>query len=270
MTTPAHPGSVLPTSVHPTPSAAPGRRRVLAALAGVALALTACTPADERRRLLVHAAASLDAPFRALAAEFERAHPEVRVELNFAGSSDLVAQLREGAPGDVLATADQRTMDALPAELLAAPPRTFARNVLTVITRPGNPRGIRTLADLAQEGLDVATCAPAVPCGAIARRLLEAESVPLQPVTEEASVAGVVAKVESGQVDAGLAYRTDALAAGDAVTAVELPGAASTETSYPLAPLARAGRAEDAAAFVDLVLSERGRAVLAEHGFLLP
>lgn len=242
----------------------------LAGTVAAALALPGCAPSDARARLLVHAAASLAAPFRTLAAAFEADRPGVRVELNLAGSSDLVAQLRQGAPGDVLVTADRRTMDRMDPDALDGGTRVVARNVLVLITAPGNPRGIRGLADLDAPDTRLAACAPQVPCGAAAHAFADVQHVTLHPVTEESSVAGVVAKVTAGQVDAGLAYHSDARAAGDAVAAVELPGADRAPNEYPAAVLAESARPDDARAFVDLLLAERGRRALADAGFLLP
>ncbi|MFE7629316.1 molybdate ABC transporter substrate-binding protein, partial [Kocuria sp. NPDC057446] len=166
----------------------------------------------------VHAAASLRDAFTELAGQFEAQHPEVEVSLSFAGSSTLVQQLAEGAPGDVLATADERSMaGAVAAGLVAGEPEVFASNVLTVVVPAGNPAGVRSFRDLAEPGVQVVVCAPQVPCGAAAEQVEEASGVRLSPVSEEGAVTDVLGKVTSGQADAGLVYATDARAAGDAV-----------------------------------------------------
>lgn len=228
------------------------------------------TGSGPARTLTVFAAASLRQTFTRLGADYERAHPGVTVTFSFAGSSDLVAQLEQGAPADVLATADERTMTkALGARLLGAEPRAFATNTLTIVTPPDNPRRITRLADLARDGVAVVVCAPPVPCGAATERVERSAGVTLKPVSEEQSVTDVLGKVRAGQADAGLVYTTDARAAGSAVDVIPLPEASGAVNTYPIAVTATAGGA-DAQAFVDLVTGPQGRAVLAQAGFQQP
>ena len=106
------------------------------------------------RTLTVFAAASLKAPFTALAEEFEAAHPGTTVTLSFAGSSDLATQISQGAPADVFASADAKNMAKLGgAGLVEGSPRDFASNVLTIAVPPGNPASIASFADLARPGV---------------------------------------------------------------------------------------------------------------------
>lgn len=234
------------------------------------LPLPACGSAgsDDDRRLVVLAASSLTAPFEEIADEFEAEHPGVEVRLSFAGSSDLVAQVREGAEADVLATADTRTMgEARDAGLAADAPSIFAANTLVIAVPPGNPAGVRDLADLSRPGLDLVRCAPEVPCGAAADRVADAAGVRLAPVSEEQSVTDVLAKVRAGEADAGLVYVTDVRAADGEVDAVAIPEAAAAVNHYPIAALEGSERPDLARAFVDLVLGVVGRRTLADHGF---
>ncbi|WP_409484032.1 molybdate ABC transporter substrate-binding protein [Arsenicicoccus dermatophilus] len=225
----------------------------------------------DARVVTVLAAASLRRAFTRLGQDFERTHPGVRVRFSFAGSSDLVAQLEQGAPADVLATADERTMGkAVAGSLVTGVPTPFAANTLTIVTAPGNPRGVTSLADLAKEGTQVVVCAPQVPCGAAATTVQHAAGVTLEPVSEEQSVGDVLGKVTSGQADAGLVYRTDAAGAGAAVTSVPLPEADKAVNVYPIALTAASRGSLDAAAFVDLVRGPTGRAVLTQLGFRAP
>lgn len=252
----------------------------LTACAASALLVTACADpdpqqADEQDAVTVFAAASLQEPFTALADSFTLDHPEVRIELNFAGSSDLVAQIAEGAPADVVATADEATAARLDDEgLLLTVPQVFAENTLAVVTAPGNPAGISTLEDLADEDLAVVLCAPQVPCGAASRQVFDEAGVEVGPVSEERQVTDVLGKVTSGQADAGLVYVTDAVGAGDDVEVVD-----SAEISdavegivnrYPIAVVEDTDQQAGAEAFVDHVTSEAGREVLTEAGFRLP
>jgi molybdate transport system substrate-binding protein len=212
--------------------------------------------------LTVAAAASLQNAFTELGELFETENPGATVEFAFAGSSALVTQLQEGAPGDVFASADVANMDKA-AELLAGGPEPFAANTLTIVTPPGNPAGVEGFADLADARLVV--CAPQVPCGAATVAEAEAAGATLSPVSEEQSVTDVLGRVTSGEADAGLVYATDAEAAGDAVERVDFDTTVVNE--YPIAPL---DDTEVAAAFIALVLSDEGQAVLASYGFLAP
>ncbi|MCH8614286.1 molybdate ABC transporter substrate-binding protein [Arsenicicoccus dermatophilus] len=237
---------------------------------GGATSAQAARPGDART-VTVLAAASLERAFTRLGQDFERTHPGVRVRFSFAGSSDLVAQLEQGAPADVLATADERTMGkAVAGSLVSGVPTPFATNTLTIVTAPGNPRGVTSLADLAKDGTQVVVCAPQVPCGAAATAVQHAAGVTLDPVSEEQSVTDVLGKVTSGQADAGLVYRTDAAGAGGAVAGVPFPEAATAVNVYPIAVTAASKGSGDAAAFVDLVRGPTGRAVLTQLGFQSP
>ena len=249
------------------------RCRALAALAAAltAAALTSCGTGGGSDVLTVYAAASLRAPFTEIAERFEEANPGVTVEFSFAGSSDLGTQLEQGAPADVFASADTRTMDAAVASgLVAGEPIPFATNTLAIVTEPGNPENITSLDDLTGDGLSVVVCAPRVPCGAATERLEEASGVELAPVSEESSVTNVLGKVTSGQADAGLVYVTDAMGAGEKVTVVPAPEAAEIVNVYPVATLKDSRYHDRADAFVRFVTGTDGRTVLADAGFGAP
>ncbi|GAA4662661.1 molybdate ABC transporter substrate-binding protein [Kineococcus glutinatus] len=221
--------------------------------------------------LTVFAAASLTATFTEIGTRFEAAHPGVEVEFAFAGSSDLVTQITAGAPADVFAAADERTMQkVVDAGSVAGGPVAFATNTLQIVTPPDDPAGVAGVADLARPGVDVVVCAPQVPCGAATRLAEEAAGVDVRPVSEESSVTDVLGKVTSGQADAGVVYVTDAIAAGDAVRAVPFPEAAQAVNTYPVAALREARDAELAAAFTAFVAGPEGRQVLAAAGIGAP
>ncbi|NPC95794.1 molybdate ABC transporter substrate-binding protein [Nocardioides sp. zg-DK7169] len=248
----------------------PARARRIAGLVA-ALALLAGVPgcgADDSRTLTVYAAASLQAPLDELVRDFEAGHDDVHVTVSYAGSSDLVAQISQGARADVLATADTVTMDRLVAEdLTDGVPAVLATNTLSLAVPPGNPAGVTGLADLARDDLTVVVCAPQVPCGAAAQRLADLAGVRLAPDSEEQSVTDVLGKVTSGEADAGLVYRTDVLAAGDRVEGVEVPEADRVVNDYPVAVVADAPQDRLAADFVALLLGDTGRRILERAGF---
>lgn len=223
------------------------------------------------RTLTVYAAASLTSTFEQIAADFEAAHDGVSVELSFAGSSDLVAQIQQGAPADVFASADTANMDKLAAEgLVARTPADFAANTLTIAVPPGNPAAVSSLADLADDDLNLVVCAPEVPCGAATERVERAGGVSLSPASEEQSVTDVLNKVITGEADAGLVYVTDVRAAGDQVEGIELPEADEVVNVYPLAALADSAQPELAQEFVEAVLGPDGQEVLSDAGFAAP
>ena len=249
---------------------------VLVAMASLGLAACgnddAVDPrAESSRTLTVFAAASLTTTFTDLAKTFEEQHEGVTVELSFGGSSALVTQLQEGAPADVLATADEKTMDtAADDDLLEGDPEPFATNTLVIVTPPDNPAGVQGLADLARSDVETVVCAPQVPCGAAAEAVEEAGGVTIDPASEEQAVTDVLAKVVSGEADAGLVYVTDAESAGDDVETVEVPEAADVVNAYPIAVLADARQPDLARDWIAFVTGDEGRQVLADAGFGAP
>lgn len=219
----------------------------------------------------VLAAASLSTVFEELGDQFEQEYPGTEVIFSFAASSELAAQVVAGAPADVLATANIPTMDQVVAvDLTTTTPEVFAGNVLQIAVPRGNPGGVTSLVDLSAEDLVVALCAPEVPCGAAAIELLAVADVTVEPDTFEPDVRSALTKVELGEVDAALVYRTDVLAAGASVEGIEVSVADQVVNEYPIAPLATAPNPAAATAFVDLVLSPAGRAAFEKAGFRGP
>jgi molybdate transport system substrate-binding protein len=262
------------------------RSRLLAVLALLLLAvISGCgssdqTPASSSApstsaaaggKIIVFAAASLKQTFTDIGEQFKTDNPGASVEFSFAGSSDLVTQLTQGAPADVFASADTKNMDkAAQAGLLAGDPVNFASNTLTIAVAPGNPKKIASFKDLTQQGLNVVVCAPQVPCGSATQSVEKATGVTLNPVSEESSVTDVLNKVTTGEADAGLVYVTDVKGAGDKVAAVAFPEAAGAVNTYPIAVLKESKNPELARKFVDLVTGESGQKVLSAAGFAKP
>ena len=250
-------------------------RRPLAGLAlGISLCLTATgCGGDEpaqlyKRTLTVLAASSLTGTFTDLAAQFEADYPGVRVKLVFDSSATLAQMASQQAPGDVLATADQRTMDEAKSQGGIRDDATeFATNVLVLAVPKDNPAKIRTFADLNSPHIDYLTCVPTAPCGATAEGLLSKDHISRKPASEEVDVKSVLSKVESGEADAGLVYRTDVIASKGAVTAIGIPGATAALNTYWVASTAHARETGLARAWIDLLTGKDGRAVLTTAGF---
>lgn len=227
-------------------------------------------------QLTVFAASSLKEPFLALGQAFEQQHSGIAVSFNFAGSQELRTQVENGARADVFASADERHIQALVVAGLADRPALFATNEPVLVVPRGNPAGIRGLQDLPR-ARRIVVGDPAVPIGAYSVRILEAAGARYGPgfrsaveeriASRELNVRQVLAKVGLGEADAGIVYRTDALAAGSSVETIPIPPALNATAQYPIAALRDAPHPDLAAAFVRLVLSSQGRAVLVRHGF---
>jgi molybdate transport system substrate-binding protein len=228
-------------------------------------------PTSSTRSVAVFAAASLTDAFKALGAAFEQAHPGVAVQFNFAGSSTLVQQIRDGAPADVFASADEPNMQkAADAGDLAGPARTFALNRLVIAVPAGNPSHIASLADLTKSGLTLALAAPQVPAGRYAAAAFAKAGVAVPPASQELDVRAVLNKVSLHEVDAGIVYVTDVRAASGKVDAIPIPDQYNVTARYPIAVLKTAADSRDAASFVDYVVSSAGQARLKEFGFMSP
>ena len=218
--------------------------------------------------ITVYAAASLKQTFTQIGAQVEAAHPGTKVRFSFAGSSDLAAQIQQGAPADVFASADPATMAKVTKPgLTAAPPVDFASNTLEIAVPPGNPAQVTSLADLAKPGVKAVVCAPQVPCGNASVKVEEAAGLTLKPVSEEQSVTDVLGKVIAGEADAGLVYLTDVKAVGDKVEGIEFPESSAAVNVYPVAVLRSSRNPSLASAFLDAVTGAQGQAVLAAAGF---
>ncbi len=220
--------------------------------------------------ITVLAASSLTEAFTTLGKQFEAAHPGTTVTFSFAASSALAEQVTQGAPADVFASASPKNMDQVTSAGDASSPTNFVKNVMEIATPPDNPAHIDAVADLARSGVKVALCQAQVPCGATAAKVFTNAGVRVTPVTEEPDVKSVLAKVTTGEVDAGVVYVTDVRSAGTKVMGVQIPAAVNASTEYPIAALTHAPNASGARAFVAYVLSSAGQRVLTEDGFQAP
>jgi len=192
------------------------------------------------------------------------------VKFSFGASSALATQINSGAPADVFASASTKNMTQVTDQKNAANPTTFATNEAEIAVPPANPQHIAAIEDLAKPGVKVALCQAAVPCGVLAQAAFAKAKITVKPVTEGPDVKSVLTTVELGEVDAGVVYKTDVLAAGGKVTGIAIPENENASTAYPIATLTATKNKATADAFVAYVLSATGRSVLTQAGFSQP
>ncbi len=242
---------------------------------GLTLAVVAaCRPASEER-VVVLAAASLTEAFSDLAAAYAARPGTPPVDLEFAGTQTLAAQLREGVEADAFAAADTQWMARVRDAGLVGEPRPFAVNRLVVVTPVDDPAGIATPADVARPGVRLVLAGPTVPAGRYAREALSRmgiEEAALRNVVSNAADVKVVAStVALGEADAGLVYATDVTPAlRDRLRVLPLPPGLSPRAVYTIAVVAAAPHPEAAGRFLEFVVSAEGRRVLARHGMEAP
>jgi molybdate transport system substrate-binding protein len=235
---------------------------------------TRATRADESREITVFAAASLREAFEDLGKTFE-ATSHVKVHLNLAGSQELRTQIENGARADVFASADQKHVAALIEAHLATAPKVFARNTPVVIVPRGNPAKVGSFEQL-PKARKIVIGVPEVPIGNYTLKILERtgaefeQKVLANVASRELNVRQVMAKVSLGEADAGIVYRTDAMAGKDKVEIIEIPANVNVIAEYPVTVLVKAPQAAAARAFVDLLLSGDGQKRLAAAGFVAP
>jgi molybdate transport system substrate-binding protein len=218
--------------------------------------------------LTVFAAASLTESFTDLQATLKTSDPGLAVTYSFAGSGAVVTQVQQGAPADVVATADKASMQKLVDAGLVEQPTIFAGNELEILVAPGNPLGIKTLHDLARADIKLVLGDETVPAGKYASQILGGAGVTAHPVSKETDVKAAVAKVTSGEADATIVYVTDVKAAGSKGTGVVIPDAQNVVASYPLAIVSATKHHAAAAFFVNEVVTGEGQRALRARGFL--
>jgi molybdate transport system substrate-binding protein len=255
---------------------------LLAVLCGAATLAGPASAAPAQATLRVFAAASLTDAFKEIARLYEKARPGAAVQFNLAGSQQLAAQVEQGATADVFASADTRWMDEVKDHYAAGrEPVVFAKNALVVIVPKTNPARIARLQDLTRRGTKFVIGADAVPVGHYSREVLAnlaklpgfdedfARRALANVVSEEENVKSVVGKVQLGEADAGMVYRSDVTPAlARYVRTFEIPPGANVLATYPIVVLREAPHPEEAQAFVDLVLSAEGQAILKKRGLL--
>jgi molybdate transport system substrate-binding protein len=222
--------------------------------------------------ITVSAASSLTEAFTKMGTDFQKLNKGTAVTFNFAASSTLVQQIQGGAPADVFASADGANMQKLVSgKQVTAEPVDFASNLLTIVVKPGNPKGVKSVADLPNVGI-VSLCASTVPCGKYAAQMFTQDGVTVPPdkTTLGQDVKATLSAVSQGDADAGVVYVTDAKAAGKTVAQVKIPASLNVLAVYPIAPLASSENASLAKAWVKYVTSPAGQKTLKSFGFLPP
>ena len=215
----------------------------------------------------VLAAASLTDVLKLVGDDFEVANEGVDVRISFAASSTIVQQVNGGAPADVIALADQSSLEPLDQELIVGEPVVFITNSLQLSVPPDNPGEVGALADLASPDLSVVVCAEQVPCGNATASLFEQQGLTPNVVSFEPDVRATLSKVELGEADVGVVYRTDVTAAGDRVQGIEIPEDQNVINSYPVVAVSDADLGHR---FIDFLLSEGGQERLTDAGFVAP
>jgi molybdate transport system substrate-binding protein len=244
---------------------------LVAVVAGMSAALTGCGGGDDdsgggTTKLTVFAGSSLTNTFGELEKAFEKDHSGVDVVVSYDSSSALATQITSGSPADVLATADQSSMQILvDAGDNAATPKSFASNTMAVVTPPDNPAGVTSVATI--DNGDFVLCDPSVPCGDVAAQILKKAGVTAKPVSYGDKVTAVLSTIELGEADAGMVYVTDAMAAGDKVHTVDIPADLNVVTPYYIAAVKDSPNSTLADEWISLVESQAGQDVLDEAGF---
>ncbi|GAA1048376.1 molybdate ABC transporter substrate-binding protein [Arthrobacter russicus] len=217
-------------------------------------------------QITVFAAASLTDVMKTLTEKYRQENPGIQFTLSYAASSALVQQLTAGAAADVLVTADEASIASIPQDTILAPGTTIiASNEIVLAIAPGNPGKISTLEDATKDS-KIAVCAPAVPCGRAAQRVLDAAKLTLSGASQENDVSAVRTKVSTGQVDAGFVYSTDAKAtAGQGVTSVKLDD--PSPNKYPLAITKAAADKPEVLGFKTWLAGQEAAGILAAAGF---
>ncbi len=240
---------------------------VAVAVAGCGAAAGQPGNAPTRHTVVILAASSLTEPLTAIAKDFESSHPGTDVQVSFAASSTVVSQVNQGAPADLIALAGISAAGPLDKSRIVGGMPTLAKNTLEIATPPSNPGRVTAIADLSRPTLKVVLCAATVPCGMAAAKALSIAGVVAHVVSYETNVKATLTKVQLGEADAAIVYRSDVLSAGERVHGVPIPATVNQTLDYPLIRLTDDPTTVEVMAFI---LSDQGRKRLRDNGFLTP
>ena len=238
------------------------------------------TPPPLAGKISVFAASSLTEVFKAIAVDFQKANPGVSIEFNFAASSALAAQIEQAAPADIFASADTANMMKVTEQSqIDGAPVTFAKNLPVIVVPANNRAGIASAKDLSKAGVKLVLAAPDVPIGNYARQIIDRlaampeygapykDATLKNLVSNEQNVRAVLAKIELGEADAGIVYKTDALVSKEKVKTIAIPDGANVIAAYPIAVVKTTKNRDAAAAFIKFVTGPQGQAALKAAGF---
>ena len=251
-------------------------KRALAVVAGLVLAIVAAQPVAAAQKkpsgeITVFAASSLTESFDAMAKQFEKKYPDVSVKFDYDASSNLATQINQGAPADVFASADQNNLQkTIDSGAVTPPAVVFARNRLEIAVEKGNPKKIKSLADLQKSGLVVVLCADQVPCGKYAAQSLAMAGVTINPSSKEENAKATLSKVSIGEADASIVYVTDVKASKGTTSGVKIADKQNVIATYPMGVVKESQNATAAKAWVQYVTSKDGQKTLRKFGFLPP
>jgi molybdate transport system substrate-binding protein len=241
----------------------------LAVFVAATLALAGCGIAsgDERITLRVLAASSLTDAFGELGAAYRSANRHVTsVQFEFAGSQEVAGDVADREQADVLATADEMSMDIATEHVTDR--QAFAHGSMTIAVAPDNPHRIRQVADLADPRLRVVLGGPTVPVGRYAIQVLTKAGVTVRPKSEEADARTVLTRVRTGAADAGIVYVTDMRSAGVSATSVPIPVQQNVTATYFAAAALQSRHRSAAKAFVTWLRSPTAGTILRKYGFM--
>ena len=249
-------------------------KRVLVVVAALTVVIAAAQPVAAQKpsgEITVFAASSLTESFDAIAKQFEKKYPDVTVKFDFDSSANLAAQIQQGAPADVFASADEANLQkAVDSGDVNVKPVVFAKNRLEIAIEKGNPTKVKGLADLARPGLVVVLCADAVPCGKYAAQAFATAGVNVSPASKEENAKATLSKVSLGEADASVVYVTDVKAAKGEVGGVKIPDRQNVIATYPIAVTKDSRSSAAARAWVQFIQSKTAQTTLRKFGFLPP
>jgi molybdate transport system substrate-binding protein len=244
---------------------------VLAALAFLLVSLLAAGGAGARPG--AHASIRVSGITVYAAASLTDVFPQIDSgpKYSFGASSTLAAQISQGAPADVFASANTTIPDQLFAKGLVQKPVVFTRNRLVLVVPTSNPAGIHSVYDLRKSGVKLVIAAPAVPVGSYTLQVLKQmglTSVLANVVSRESDVRSVLSKVALGEADAGFVYSTDARTVPGKVSAIKIPAWAQPKVAYAMAVVSSSSNKAAAQQFSNEVLSKAGQKKMLAAGFL--
>jgi molybdate transport system substrate-binding protein len=239
------------------------RRLALGVVAGLLVCAAPSAASGPAAQITVLAAASLTDVFPKI---------DSSPRYSFAGSNALAAQIRQGAPADVFASANMTLPKQLYDQKLCSKPVVFTRNRLVIVAPKSNPARLRSIYDLKRNGVKIVIAGPGVPVGSYTLQILKnmnlSAPVLANVVSRETDVREVLAKVALGEADAGFVYSTDARVDAGKVKVLKIPAWAQPKVQYGICIISASANKADARAFVKRVLSKAGQKKMKAAGFL--